>query len=365
MSDSLPRHLDLLFTTLVENTGHVVGEGLPDTMIRRVLACALETFPVRGAYLICGWDGQELVKYTARRGPLRQAPGLVEKRILRALTGLAARAHERREAVVAISPGAGPELCEECDLLPGVQADSLLILPLRVGHESVGVLGLVGKGEGLLSEDHRRLAQVLADQTGVGLRAAEKHREAQTLAREIERARRFGEVFSLVMLDMDNLKAYNDVHGHLGGSQVLRRVAQVAREQIRAMDVLAKYGGDEFVLVLPQTGREGANLVAERIRRAIEEHAFPGEELSGRITSSLGIASFPEDGRTVEELIDRADKALYRAKRLGRNRVSAGVEEDAAGDGEAGPGRTGEKPQREKQAAGRARGPEKVNHATR
>jgi diguanylate cyclase (GGDEF)-like protein len=183
----------------------------------------------------------------------------------------------------------------------------------------------------------------------VALLAAEKHRAVETLGltdaltgtynyryllealgREIERARRFEEKLSVLMLDMDNLKAYNDSHGHLRGSQVLRRVAQVARGELRAMDIIAKYGGDEFVIVLPQNGREGANLVAERVRRAIENHPFPGEEVSGRITSSLGIAVYPEDGQTVEDLIDRADQALYRAKGMGRNRVSAGVEDEAA-----------------------------------
>ena len=350
-ADGLSRQLDLLFGAMVEITGHVVGEGLPDTIIHRALTCAIEVFPVRGAFILSAWEDRELVKYTARRGALRDRSSLVEKRILPALTGYAARAFDRREevAIARIGTEAGLEagLSEECDLLPGVRDGALLLEPMRDGRELAGLLGLLGRGEELLAPESRRFAAVLADHVGVALRGAAKHRAVETLgltdaltgaynyryllealAREIERARRFEETLAILMLDMDNLKAYNDVHGHLRGSQVLRRAAQVARGELRSMDIMAKYGGDEFVIVLPQNGRAGANLVAERVRRAIENHPFPGEEISGRITSSLGIAVYPEDGDSVEDLIDRADQALYRAKRLGRNRVSAGVEDE-------------------------------------
>jgi diguanylate cyclase (GGDEF)-like protein len=351
--DGLSRRLDLLLGAMVEITGHVVGEGTPDAIVHRALDCAIDVFPVRGAFVVSALNGREIVKYTARRGALRDKSALVEKRILPALAGLSARAFDRREevAVAGLGDASAAEIgiSEECDLLPGVRDGVLLLEPMRAAREAVGVLGLLGRGDELLTREHRRMAAVLSDHVAVALLAAEKHRAVETLGltdaltgtynyryllealgREIERARRFEEKLSVLMLDMDNLKAYNDSHGHLRGSQVLRRVAQVARGELRAMDIIAKYGGDEFVIVLPQNGREGANLVAERVRRAIENHPFPGEEVSGRITSSLGIAVYPEDGQTVEDLIDRADQALYRAKGMGRNRVSAGVEDEAA-----------------------------------
>jgi diguanylate cyclase (GGDEF)-like protein len=142
------------------------------------------------------------------------------------------------------------------------------------------------------------------------------------LDKEVARARRFREEFSIVMLDVDHLKEYNDVHGHLRGSEVLRRLAQVVMRELRSADVVAKYGGDEFVIILPQTDRQGASVVAERIRSAVEMHDFPGEEEGMRITSSMGIAQFPEDGEGSRELLEAADRALYEAKRGGRNRVS-------------------------------------------
>jgi diguanylate cyclase (GGDEF)-like protein len=143
------------------------------------------------------------------------------------------------------------------------------------------------------------------------------------LDKEVARARRFREKFAIIMLDVDHLKEYNDVHGHLRGSEVLRRLAQVVMGELRTSDVIAKYGGDEFVIILPQTDREGARTLAERIRAAVEVHEFPGEEEGMRITSSMGIAQFPEDGELTRDLLESADNALYDAKRSGRNRVAA------------------------------------------
>jgi diguanylate cyclase (GGDEF)-like protein len=95
--------------------------------------------------------------------------------------------------------------------------------------------------------------------------------------------------------------------------------------ELRGADIVAKYGGDEFVIILPQTDREGAHILAERVRRSVEEHVFPGEDGKMVITSSMGIAQFPEDGEVTRDLLDAADTALYRAKRAGRNRVSTEV----------------------------------------
>jgi diguanylate cyclase (GGDEF)-like protein len=122
------------------------------------------------------------------------------------------------------------------------------------------------------------------------------------------------------MIDVDNLKTYNDVNGHLRGSYLLKELAGLCVEQVRSFDVLAKYGGDEFTIILPQTNRQGAAVVAERVRAAVAEHAFALAPV-GRITVSLGVATFPEDGQDSLGLLQAADRALYVAKRRGRNRV--------------------------------------------
>lgn len=140
------------------------------------------------------------------------------------------------------------------------------------------------------------------------------------LRREIKRAGRFGQELALVMIDVDSLKAYNDRNGHLRGSYLLKEIARLLAEQVRSFDLVAKYGGDEFTLILPQTDREGAMVVAERIRAVVAAHAFPLVS-AGSITISSGVAMFPEDAGDGTGLIQQADRALYLAKQRGRNRV--------------------------------------------
>ncbi len=146
-------------------------------------------------------------------------------------------------------------------------------------------------------------------------------------ALEVETARstRHGHRFSLILLDVDHFKHYNDTHGHPAGDELLRRLSAVLGSVQREETVCARYGGEEFVMLLPETGRDGVRVHAERLRRAVEELPLPGSETQplGRITISLGVACFPEDGSDAETLVRVADEALYRAKGAGRNQVAA------------------------------------------
>jgi diguanylate cyclase (GGDEF)-like protein len=139
-----------------------------------------------------------------------------------------------------------------------------------------------------------------------------------TLANEIQRCRRHKRVLSVVMMDVDEFKKYNDEFGHLAGDKVLAEVASVLREFTRDVDCVARYGGEEFVLVLPETQTEGATQVSERIRDHLANTGFGG----GKITLSIGIAEFPAHGDSPEAVIASADAAMYRAKRAGRDRVA-------------------------------------------
>jgi diguanylate cyclase (GGDEF)-like protein len=140
---------------------------------------------------------------------------------------------------------------------------------------------------------------------------------------QLKKSRRYHTCLSLIMFDVDHFKNYNDNNGHLKGSQVLRQVADIMRSCFRSSDVLAKYGGDEFVVILPGSDKVGAFLAADRLRELVEAEPFEGREKQplGKITLSLGISSYPEQGSTLEELLDRADKALYSAKKAGRNKT--------------------------------------------
>jgi diguanylate cyclase (GGDEF)-like protein len=141
------------------------------------------------------------------------------------------------------------------------------------------------------------------------------------LRREMKRANRFRQAFVLLMVDVDHLKEYNDREGHLRGSYLLRDLARILSKQVRGMDLLAKYGGDEFTVILPQTPREGGISVAERIRAAVQAHSFYRCE-QGEMTVSVGLAMFPEDGIQPTALIAASDAALYAAKQRGRNQVA-------------------------------------------
>jgi diguanylate cyclase (GGDEF)-like protein len=160
----------------------------------------------------------------------------------------------------------------------------------------------------------------------------------QAVDAQIGSALRRDEFFTVVMVDVDNLKAYNACHGHLGGSEILRDLARLLRENVRRSDLVGKYGGDEFLIVLPRTRPSGGVVLAERVRRRI------GERLRGRsgefLSCSFGVAGFPEHGFDFESLIRAADRALFYAKVGGRNAVvnladTSPGEDDVVVDGEA------------------------------
>jgi diguanylate cyclase (GGDEF)-like protein len=147
----------------------------------------------------------------------------------------------------------------------------------------------------------------------------------QALARDLARADREAKPISLVMLDVDFFKRFNDTHGHQTGDDVLRLVGSVLKAAVRTGDVPARYGGEEFAIILPCTDAAGASIVAERIRAMLEGASIRGPAGSLRVTASLGVATLVGPGCQTggEELVARADAALYEAKHAGRNRVRA------------------------------------------
>jgi diguanylate cyclase (GGDEF)-like protein len=140
------------------------------------------------------------------------------------------------------------------------------------------------------------------------------------LRRETQRAKRHGAKVSLVMIDLDDFKRLNDSRGHVEGDRVLVKSAELVGESLREIDIAARYGGEEFAVILPDTGRTGGFVVAERIRARLEAH-FRRRRGSGPVTLSGGVATFPDDAQEHEQLVRRADEALYRAKAAGKNRI--------------------------------------------
>ena len=144
----------------------------------------------------------------------------------------------------------------------------------------------------------------------------------EILEREVRRCRRYTSNMALIFLDLDGFKEINALYSHPVGSQCLAEAAEIMRNTVREVDLLGRYGGDEFVVILPETSVAIASTVAERLREAIETHVFVcGRGLSARLTISGGIAGFPEHAQTGQELIRQADQAMYRAKGYGGNRI--------------------------------------------
>jgi diguanylate cyclase (GGDEF)-like protein len=145
----------------------------------------------------------------------------------------------------------------------------------------------------------------------------------EAAAKEFTRSVRYNRNISVIFADVDFFKKYNDTYGHPEGDKILAALADIFMDSRRVTDTVARYGGEEFVFLFPETSKDDALQVAENIRKKVFDHPFPGRETQpvGRITISMGVASFPEDGMADSSLITRADAALYEAKKGGRNRV--------------------------------------------
>ncbi|OGF64043.1 MAG: hypothetical protein A2Y62_15350 [Candidatus Fischerbacteria bacterium RBG_13_37_8] len=153
----------------------------------------------------------------------------------------------------------------------------------------------------------------------------------QRFKEEYQRAIRYSEKLSLIIIDLDNFKQINDNYGHQTGDKVLIKVAKLMKEQLRACDVIGRYGGEEFVIVLPYTDSKGSYILAERIRASLENNCFTIAKNTITLTLSAGINSYPEkNSHSLEHFIKEADEALYKAKKLGKNQVchSIGIIEE-------------------------------------
>lgn len=231
---------------------------------------------------------------------------------------------------------------------------SFLSVPILTHDNVVGVLNLADKFSGgiFTSRDLRVINTIAGHATLAIERSAYYHRSLmlrkisitdpltglvnrryfqERLTDEIERALRGGHPLSMLMIDIDFFKEYNDANGHPAGDRALVLAARTLRGNMRSIDLVSRFGGEEFAVILPETRKTEALEIGERIRAEVEMICFPGEEnlKKGKLTISLGVAEFPEDSQDIKSLVRRADKALYKAKNAGRNRIEAYSSENA------------------------------------
>jgi diguanylate cyclase (GGDEF)-like protein len=204
-----------------------------------------------------------------------------------------------------------------------------------------------------LTRLHRRVAEQAITDPLTGL--WNRRHMAETLQREVSRARRFGHPISLIILDVDDFKQINDRDGHLQGDLVLETVADVVKETTRLIDVAARYGGDELAVVLVETDREGALIVGERLADRMRGTEVPLRDGGSMgVTISLGVATIPDSADELEALVDAADRALLRAKRAGKNQIRAAPATRPGGGPEEGPRTRGRRrPTRERRPEGK------------
>lgn len=222
-----------------------------------------------------------------------------------------------------------------------LKSEELVLIPLKAKDKINGLIvadNFITK-EPITKDDIRMLA-MLANQAGLAIENSQlyektvqmSHMDSLTdlwnhgyfqylLQTELEKAKAMNAPLSLIMFDIDDFKIYNDTLGHQAGDRVLKELAELLKNQSRKMDHVCRYGGEEFTIILPQTDKNEAYLIAERLRMDIERHVFVDEETLPKkiFTASLGLAIYPEDGQSNAELIEASDKALYQAKHKGKN----------------------------------------------
>jgi diguanylate cyclase (GGDEF)-like protein len=225
-------------------------------------------------------------------------------------------------AIQALRSGAYDYLVKPFEDLDLVKASiSRATEKIRLSREVQSLIEMLKEKNEELESKNRILAEKASYD---GLTQLHNHRHFQeTLAMEVSRSLRHGRTFSLIFMDVDLFKNYNDTHGHLKGDGVLRTIGEILKNILRKADLAARYGGDEFIMLLPETDKEAGLGVAEMVRKTIESHPFFGREVQpcGKVTVSVGVATFPEDGTNSATLIQRADTALYEAKSRGKNLV--------------------------------------------
>ncbi|MEC4687817.1 MAG: diguanylate cyclase, partial [Nitrospirota bacterium] len=193
------------------------------------------------------------------------------------------------------------------------QVFNYMVGKLRQGQEELAAIN------NTLTMTNRELQELSITDSLTGL--YNRRYMMNALTNEVARAQRQNHHFSLLMIDIDYFKKYNDTYGHLAGDDLLIKVGSVFRESIRSVDFAARYGGEEFLIMLPEHGTDGAMEVAERIRTKVASATTGDENRKDPVTVSIGVAAFPENGATPAALIASADAALYQGKQRGRNRV--------------------------------------------
>lgn len=327
---------------VVAKTSRILTSLDPDALLEATADHLLEVTRSNACFIsLIEQPGDYLVNRIVRFVPGTFEPG--EEEAVRRLRfkvgeGLTGWVAAHGEPVLCGNPLADPRAKQ----IPGTSPveESMIVVPFRVGGQVAGVIRISREGLYQYTEEDLQLCEILANHVSAAMEKAWLYQEARRLAvtddltglgnarglesrlfEEVARARRYNRPLSLVIIDSDSLKQINDQFGHLRGNELIRMMAEVIRENVRACDIPFRYAGDEFVILMPETGADEARIAAERIRRAIEERGLMIDGQRITVTASVGVATFPDHASDAEDLIRKADMAMYAAKAEGKNRV--------------------------------------------
>jgi diguanylate cyclase (GGDEF)-like protein len=311
-----------------------------ETLLGQILDAAIAALPVaqKGTLHLIARDTGQL--------ELRASIGYADPRIKKfsysESSGYVARAvRERRPLIIHDATVEIPNPRRE--LIPEMSSiQSALVAPLIMNDRVLGAVSLESSVPAAFSQSDLHLLESIAATATNAILNAELHAQVQKLAitdaltglynrrgfyelgeREIERSFRFNHPLTAIMMDVDYLKKINDIHGHFTGDHVLRNIATRCGKQLRKIDILGRYGGDEFIVLLPETPMRMGSLVAERLRRCVADVRIPRENELIQTSISLGVAGLTTEITNLDTLIKRADTAMYAAKQSGRNQVMA------------------------------------------
>jgi diguanylate cyclase (GGDEF)-like protein len=319
---------------LYEESARLISALELDELVEIALDGMQSIAPLNIAFFLKVEEGYEFIRGRGVKPPRRKVHSLSNT--------LAGTAVNARQAIY-LSSLKGHSM----SVLPFGKSDaaSTFILPLLYEDEVLGVVVFLSGQAGPLTPLQTEHLEVLGNQSAISLKNAMLHAEIKRMAvtdgltglnnhknfherlgAEIRRFQRTLRPFSLLLMDIDFFKKINDAYGHQAGDEVLREVAEIVKKALRDIDMAARYGGEEFAVLLIDTDKKGAASMAERLRKRIMKSAFNVDGNNIKVTVSIGVASCREDAEGTEELIAKADRALYRAKEAGRNRVVPSVD---------------------------------------
>jgi diguanylate cyclase (GGDEF)-like protein len=255
--------------------------------------------------------------------------------------GIAGWVAQHGEQQIVPDVSADPRFAKRVDKMTKMETQSIICVPLRSKHRVLGVIQLVNVDMKGFRDGELFFLNSLSDYAAIAIenaRSVEKIQELtitddctglynarhlhKTLETEVYRSSRFAYEFSVLFIDLDHFKKVNDTHGHLVGSKLLAEIGYLIKAQLRLIDYAFRYGGDEFVILLPQTGKEQAVVVAKRLREALRTSTFCQEEkLDLKVRASMGLSTFPHDAKTPQDVIRQADEMMYMVKNSTRDNI--------------------------------------------